>query len=361
VSSPKNSGSEGRCQIYFARLLSQTPFPWSAKGPELPGDDLTTGEYEAEEEPSTPRRQVGWEKRWATYLVHRTFAPHLQNPGTSDRDVYQLVRNAIYSRLLSDALGKRNAVVLSLVSKLQWDLFPNMERQYAHFRTRCSPFVTVTGPIFWEDVASQVSPPLGDCIRTALARVAAWVSDYITSTIRKLRSGVEEVSRQAHAGLCHFPRELIGEHLHDLVTCFAAPRATDIRGTVIDRLVEARGDAIPALVAGLEHGNPLVRIGCLEVLENVGREDRDRSVHALDAFLRKPRLSLMRRFLCHEAIPRSRTRLRGIVSRWGSSVSRTCESPDALRRVVRLACNPLRDDSVVLNRGTGSPRRGAPW
>jgi hypothetical protein len=31
-----------------------------------------------------------------------------------------------------------------------------------------------------------------------------------------------------------------------------------------------------------------------------------------------------------------------------------------LRRVVRLACDPLREDSEVLNRGTGSPRRGAP-
>jgi putative DNA-invertase from lambdoid prophage Rac len=35
-------------------------------------------------------------------------------------------------------------------------------------------------------------------------------------------------------------------------------------------------------------------------------------------------LRLMRRFLCHEATPRSRTRLRGIVSRRGSSVSTTC-------------------------------------
>ena len=98
-------------------------------------------------------RQAGWEKRWATYLAHGAFAPHLQNPGSPDREVYQLIRNSIYARLLSDALGKQNTIVLSLLSRLQWDLFPDMERQYAHFRTRCSPFVTVAGPIFWEDVA----------------------------------------------------------------------------------------------------------------------------------------------------------------------------------------------------------------
>jgi hypothetical protein len=94
----------------------------------------------------------------------------------------------------------------------------------------------------------------------------------------------------AHAGLRHFPQEHLREHFHDLVTCFAAPRAADIRGTVFGRLVEARRDAIPALVAGLDHGDPLVRIGCLEALGRVGKEDRDRSVQALGTFLRKSRL-----------------------------------------------------------------------
>jgi hypothetical protein len=59
---------------------------------------------------------------------------------------------------------------------------------------------------------------------------------------------------------------------------------------VTDRLVKARSDAIPALVAGLEHGDPHVRIGCPEALDKVGREDRDQSVQAIGAFLRKPRL-----------------------------------------------------------------------
>jgi hypothetical protein len=55
----------------------------------------------------------------------------------------------------------------------------------------------------------------------------------------------------------------------------------DIRGMVTDRLVEARGDAISALVAGLEHGDPHVRIGCPEALDKVGREDRDQSVQTI--------------------------------------------------------------------------------
>jgi hypothetical protein len=97
-------------------------------------------------------------------VAHAAFAPHLQNPVSLDRGVYQLIRNAIYSDLLCDALGKKNAVVLSLVSRLQWELFPAMKSQYDHFQTRCSPFATVTGPIFWKDVAgaltvSQPSPP----------------------------------------------------------------------------------------------------------------------------------------------------------------------------------------------------------
>ena len=269
------------CKLRF------TPLPWSAKAPKPPGDDSDAGADEAEQEPSTPNTQAGWEKRWANYLAQGTFAPHLQSPGPPDRDVYQLIRNAIYARLLADTLGKRNSVVLSLVSRLQWELFPDMERQYAHFRTRCSPFMTIAGPIFWEDVMQQVSPLLADRIRDALAVVASGVSDYITSTIRNLRSGVEEVCRRAQAGLRHFPLEHLREHFHDLVRCFAAPRAADIRGTVIARLTEAGSEAIPALVAGLEYNDPLVRIGCLEVLEKVGSKDRDRSVQAIDAFLRK--------------------------------------------------------------------------
>jgi hypothetical protein len=39
----------------------------------------------------------------------------------------------------------------------------------------------------------------------------------------------------------------------ELVTGLGAPRAADIRQTVIDRHVEACSDAIAALVAGLEH------------------------------------------------------------------------------------------------------------
>jgi hypothetical protein len=34
--------------------------------------------------------------------------------------------------------------------------------------------------------------------------------------------------------------------------------------------------------------------------------------------------SQQERFLCHDAMPRSRTRLRGIASRWGPSLSTTC-------------------------------------
>ena len=55
----------------------------------------------------------------------------------------------------------------------------------------------------------------------------------------------------------------------ELVTGLAAPRAADIRQMVIDRHVEAISDAIPALVAGPEHRDPLVRVECLEVLERV--------------------------------------------------------------------------------------------
>jgi hypothetical protein len=88
---------------------------------------------------------------------------------------------------------------------------------------------------------------------------------FITSTIRNLRCGVEEVCRRALAGLRH-------------------------HGTVIDRLVEAGSEVNPALLAGLEHGNPLVPIGCLEVLEVVGSRDWDRPIPAFGAFLRKPLL-----------------------------------------------------------------------
>jgi hypothetical protein len=62
-----------------------------------------------------------------------------------------------------------------------------------------------------------------------------------------------------------------------------------------------------------------------------------------------------------EATPGSRTRLRRIASRWGPSLSTTYCSPGALRKVVRIACNPVRADSEVLNRVAGSPRLAATW
>ena len=98
----------------------------------------------------------------------------------------------------------------------------------------------------------------------------------------------------------------------ELVTGFAAPRAADIRQMVIDRHLEACSDAIPALVAGLEHSDPLVRIECLEVLERVSSEDRDRSVLAIGAFLRKLRLRTPQKEAARRALDTSDLQAAGV-------------------------------------------------
>ena len=98
----------------------------------------------------------------------------------------------------------------------------------------------------------------------------------------------------------------------ELVTGFAATRAAAIRQKVIDGRVEACSDAIPALVAGLEHSDPFVRIEYQEVLERVSRDDRDRSVLAIGAFLRKLCLRTPQKEAARRALDTSDSQAAGV-------------------------------------------------
>ena len=110
----------------------------------------------------------GWRKRWADY---RTI-PHIggrlaENPGTAERDAYQLFRNAIYAALLSDRLGRKAAKVAGLVSSKWCSRLQEVAAVYRAF-AQSTDFVEVLELRYWEELVDRVPKPVASKIKLAL-------------------------------------------------------------------------------------------------------------------------------------------------------------------------------------------------
>jgi hypothetical protein len=277
-------------------------FPWVAKAPRpgsagagtvaVEGEEEETEKGEAEGAPTEgqPEDEKGWTSRWRAYRADDRIGMTLpRTPTTPDWAVYQLVRNAVYARLLARELRKERAMVVSLVSRLQWALFPaTTEEQYAHFRARCGDIV---GDLrFWEDLQDLLPDGPAAKLAQTVEAMEALIDGDISARINMLRSKTPEKRRASETTMNRLRAGLLLPHAANLVTCLGISHAADIQGTVSGILAAMSAAALPALVQGLAKSNTERRLACLELLTRLGPAAAG-AAPTLQALVATPKLS----------------------------------------------------------------------
>ncbi len=106
-------------------------------------------------------KRAGWTKRWKVYSdrIYWNFEPLPQKSGEVEtiRSFYQLVRMAVYSRLLARALGRSDYSVASLVDRSTYKSHPTMHKTYTAFRDWCD-FCAVLEIRFWQELLDYKLP-----------------------------------------------------------------------------------------------------------------------------------------------------------------------------------------------------------
>jgi hypothetical protein len=259
-----------------------TRFPWVAKAPRpgpagagtaaVEGEEDETEEGEAEGAPTEgqPEDEKGWTSRWRAYRADERIGMTLPSaPTAADWAVYQLVRNAVYVRLLANKLHKERAIVVSLVSRLQWALFPvTTQEQYAHFRARCGDIVGEMR--YWEDLQELLPDgPAAKLVQTVEA-LEGLIGGDVAARITLLRSTTAEKRSASEMTMRRLRPGLLVPHAQNLVTCLGIPHATDIQATVRSVLESMGVAALPALEQGLAKQHTARRLACLELLKRLG-------------------------------------------------------------------------------------------
>ncbi len=138
--------------------IASTRFPWKAQKPKTAGADKI-------------QKERGWMKRWATYARCLPWVEPLSSEKRRAEVArfYQLARNAIYSRLMMEALGKEIWLVGTIMPTRNYVRFQDeFEEVYSDFATWCGPN-HVRKMRFWEDLLEYHLPPgLAKKIREAL-------------------------------------------------------------------------------------------------------------------------------------------------------------------------------------------------
>ena len=252
--------------------VAKAPRPAGAGTPTVEGEEAATEEEEAEGAPTEgqPEDEKGWTSRWRAYRADERIGMTLPRaPAAADWAVYQLVRNAVYARLLASELRKERAVVVSLVSRLQSALFPvTTQEQYAHFRARCGDIVGEMR--CWEDLQELLPDGPAAKLAQTIEALEGLIGGDIAARVTLLRSTTDDKRRASEMTMRRLRPVLLVPHAQNLVTCLGIPHATDIQETVGSVLEGMGAAALPALEQGLVKQHTARRLACLELLKRLG-------------------------------------------------------------------------------------------
>jgi hypothetical protein len=101
------------------------------------------------------KKKEGWKKRWRDYRTYGFGNWLPEQPDADHRRLYQLVRNAIYAKLLAGRLGRPHVKVVSLVSRTRCQMYPILQEQYERFKAMTA-LITVDPLLYWEDLHCQI-------------------------------------------------------------------------------------------------------------------------------------------------------------------------------------------------------------